>query len=661
MIQKLPFRHIHLDFHTSPHIPEIGKNFDPQVFIHTLQEARVNSIALFARCHHGMSYFPTQVGVQHPYLERDLLGEMVTACKQADIRVVAYTTVMLDEHMATLHPEWRQVDEEGRLAGRPPLGADPFSWQWLCMNSPYIDYVAAHTQEILENYPVDGIFYDIILQSPCLCRHCQEGMRAEGLNPANLEERTQYSLQVADRCMARLSRVVWDHNPELAVFFNSRLRFDTYGWDSSRNEQQHYSHWELESLASGEWGYSHFPIAVRYFQALKPKKALNGQTGRFHTSWGDFGALKNQAALEYECFRLLASGCTCTIGDQLSPRGVLDPAIYQRIGEVYEQVARKEAWCRDVTPQIEIGVMTAASRDSEHIEKIDEGVMRMLIEMHYQFDFLDAQSDFTPYPLLILPDKIRLTPNLQQKLNAYLNQGGKLLLSHHSGLMLNNNRFGIDCGVSFEGDYEFTPSYIRVHQALQQSIEPMDHVMYEASTQVSLQEGTEALASIVKPYFNRTWEHFCSHQHTPPDTITSIPAVTQHRNIIYISSAIFGAYIEHGYRPYREIVRNCIERLLPDKLIRGNLPTTAETTLMKQDDHLILHVLHYTPQRTAKRIDVLEEVIPLYDREISIRTEKEPSKVLLLPEQQELSFRWADHYVHFTIPEIRGHQMVLID
>ena len=661
MIQELPFRHIHLDFHTSPLIPNIGQHFDPETFIATLQRAHVNSIALFAKCHHGMSYYPTRLGVTHPHLEFDLFGSMVNACKQAGIRVVAYTTVTLDEYMATQHPEWRQVDEQGRLVGRAPLNADHFSWQWLCMNSPYLDYVAQHTQEMLECYPVDGVFYDIILQSPCLCRHCQEGMRTDGLNPGNLTDRERYSLQVADRCMARLSRVVWDHHPDLAVFFNSRLRFDTYARNSTRNEQQHYSHWEIESLASGEWGYSHFPIAVRYFQALTPKRAMTGHTGRFHTSWGDFGALKNQAALEYECFRLIASGCACTIGDQLAPNGTLDPAIYQRIGAVYEQIARKEAWCRDVTPQVEIGVMTAHTGDHGGLAKIDEGVMRMLLETHYQFEFLDAQSNFQKYPLLILPDDIRLTPALRDKLTAYLAQGGKLLLSYHSGLMQDRDEFGVDCGIAFQQNYEFTPSYIRAHDALQQGIEPMDHVMYEASAQVVAHDGTAALASVVKPYFNRTWEHFCSHQHTPPETITDIPAVTQRGNIIYIASAIFSGYIDYGYRPYREIVRNCIERLLPKKLICGNLPTTAETTLMKQESRLILHVLHYTPQRTAKKIDLLEEVIPLYERTISVKTEQCPSKIMLVPEQQELTFTWSDHYAHFTVPEIRGHQMVLIE
>ena len=57
---------MHLDFHTSPFIGDVGRNRDPQVFAARLEEARVNSITVFAKCHHGMSYYPTKIGTQHP-------------------------------------------------------------------------------------------------------------------------------------------------------------------------------------------------------------------------------------------------------------------------------------------------------------------------------------------------------------------------------------------------------------------------------------------------------------------------------------------------------------------------------------------------------------------------------------------------------------------
>ena len=58
------FRQVHLDFHTSPAIPEIGAKFDKKEWQETLQRAAVDSITCFSSCHHGWSYHPTQVGAQ---------------------------------------------------------------------------------------------------------------------------------------------------------------------------------------------------------------------------------------------------------------------------------------------------------------------------------------------------------------------------------------------------------------------------------------------------------------------------------------------------------------------------------------------------------------------------------------------------------------------
>jgi hypothetical protein len=44
----------------------VGDQFDATTFFDTLESAKVNSIALFAKCHHGYSYFNTKVGTHHP-------------------------------------------------------------------------------------------------------------------------------------------------------------------------------------------------------------------------------------------------------------------------------------------------------------------------------------------------------------------------------------------------------------------------------------------------------------------------------------------------------------------------------------------------------------------------------------------------------------------
>lgn len=57
-------RQIHLDFHTPARVT-VGDKFNPTEFFDTLEAAKVNSIAVFAKCHHGYSYFDTR---GHPAL-----------------------------------------------------------------------------------------------------------------------------------------------------------------------------------------------------------------------------------------------------------------------------------------------------------------------------------------------------------------------------------------------------------------------------------------------------------------------------------------------------------------------------------------------------------------------------------------------------------------
>ena len=57
-----------------------------------------------------------------------------------------------------------------------------------------------------------------------------------------------------------------------------------------------------------------------------------GQTGKFHTHWGEVGGYKTPEALIYECAAMLAQGARCLIGDHLHPTGRIDKSTMRVIG-----------------------------------------------------------------------------------------------------------------------------------------------------------------------------------------------------------------------------------------------------------------------------------------------------------------------------------------
>ncbi len=656
-MQEIPFRQVHLDFHTSELIPGIGSEFDAARFAATLQRAAVNSITLFSRCHHGMIYHDTKfTELRHPGLTCNLLKEQIEACHAAGIRAPIYITVGWDEAQSRAHPEWLQRNAEGRPLGAAPLSA---GWHRLCFNSPYIDFVWEQTAEVLAQFPVDGLFFDIITQESCYCRHCLAKMTELKLDPADEVARSRFALGTIESFKRRFSAGIRAVNRECTIFYNSG-----HVGPGVRPVADTYSHFELESLPSGGWGYMHFPLTVKYARGLA--KDLLGMTGKFHKSWGDFNSLKTPAALEYECFMMLSEGAKCSIGDQLHPRGALDGATYDLIGDVYRQVAAKEPWCAGAEAVAEVGLFTPEAIDANEgrVDPAATGALRMLRERHYQVDVVDGESDWSRYAVVVLPDKIPLDEALAQKVRRYLAGGGGLILSYEAGLDLTKSRFALDeLGVEHAGPAEYAPDFIAAREALADGIPATKHALYEPGLNVRPHANAEILADLWHPYFNRAWNHFCSHSHTPCDRPSDWPGVVQRGRVIYFAHPLFGMYTRHGSPVYRTLVINALRRLLPGPLVTTDAPTTAHVTLLhqKKEGRSVVHVLHYLPQRRHPGFDTVEEVLPLRDVSVAVRVESPPRAVYLAPSREPLAFAVEGERVRVTVPEVRGHAMVIVE
>lgn len=163
-------------------------------------------------------------------------------------------------------------------------------------------------------------------------------------------------------------------------------------------------------------------------------------TGRFQRMWGDFGGLKPQPALEYECFRSQALGGANSIGDQLPPRGQPDAGAYDLIGAVFAQCAAAEPFYKNSTALPQVGIIAPGdpSIDAAKADQSLEGAVQMCEENHYDSIVLDDKSDLDGLDLVILPDSVVVTPPLQKRLAAFHKRGGKLIASHRSGFIANS-------------------------------------------------------------------------------------------------------------------------------------------------------------------------------------------------------------------------------
>ena len=648
---EMPYRQVHLDFHTSELIPDVGVDFRAAEFLQTLQTAHVNSINLFAKCHHGWAYYTTSVAHKHPHLQIDLLGEQIQTLRPAGIAVNYYYSLVWDNRSAHANPEWRARDRAGN-------GLQTGYWPWMCMNTPYLDQVMRENTEILDRLQVDGAWWDILIQPPdgCFCKWCVEDRKTLNLSDAPTDVYKHNKL-VALKTEKALFDLLKSKQPHAIAFFNSRLVIGI------SDELPYYTHLEIESLPTGGWGYSHFEQRVRYCRTLG--KEMIGMTGRFHKSWGDFGGFKPQAALDFECLNFLANGAKACVGDQLHPRGKLDPMTYRTIGATYSKVARQEEFVKSLHGVADIGIVSTAATDPDMAVQVlslsDQGFTNMLVELHQQFDVLDLNADLTPYKLLILPDEIRPVPSLVDKVRRYLAAGGALLVSHKSMLDEQSNTFVLDeMGVRYLGPSKFKGEYILPNADSFPSVEQNAYYLYQTGLSVDSRPGTETLATYGHPYFDRSPEHWCSHAQTPFDRATNEPVITRRGRVIYCANPFFLSYAADGELVQKLLVRDLISMSLPQPAVRSfGVPSTARLTLLQSpaDGRQLVQILYAPYERRAPNIDVIEEPAAFLQARIEVRRSSKPKRIEALQangDTSEVFFAFKDGYVQIALPRVAG-------
>jgi hypothetical protein len=663
------YRQIHLDFHTSPLIPDVGADFDADTFAGTLADARVNWVTLFGKCHHGMSYYPTVAGTMHPGLKFDLLGAQIEACKRRGIATPVYISVRVDQHIGTTRPDLVCRLEDGKLWG--PNAAQA-SWYQICLNNrEYIDYVAAQTEEVLKNYDADGIFYDMCYFPPdpgCFCEKCLARLQNSGHARTDRDAHRTQTFRILREYTTRLARLCRDLRPNATTFFNSRVTANVH------RELDVLTHLEIESLTTGGWGYLYFPCWSRLVRSYP--RPLQGMTARFHKSWADFGGLKTSAQLDYEAGTILATGGVINIGDQLHPRGTLDQGAYGVIGETFKKVEAVEAYCRDARPLADIAVLLLPESlsgptlvDGQVMLKMTpsfEGAAAMLAALKQQWNGETPDRDnLNRYRLVIVPDQGVLDKGMTEKLDAYLAQGGCVLFSHEATLAAGGFAMP-QSPVRYLERCPYTPSYMKLGEVLGAGLPETEFVNYRDGSYVARVDGSgaEAFGEVWQPYFNRAPEHFSSHAQTPVDRPTGHPigVISADGRVAYLYAAMFRGYRDDGFYVYKEIVARLLERLLPEPLVRPGanvLPSTEISLLEQPEQHrLVAHVVNFLPQRRTATNEFIEAAVPIRDVEFAVRTGQPPVAVTLIPGNEALPFRQEASYCHVTVPTVLTHQMI---
>jgi len=644
-------------------LPDIGKRFSKEQFQQALNAAHVNAINVFAKGHHSWSYYPTKVGRMHPNLNFDLLGAQIEACHEIGVLAPIYYTVGWSSNDAEWHPEWCARNRDGSIIvtrewkenADPGDRRPPFHWKCLCINTGYHDHIMEQVEEICTKYEVDGLWFDIYqIERLCYCDNCEKQMLAEGIDLDDLTAVEQFRARSLKKHMKDLRILVGRYHPNATVFFNGTTAIHR-GTNFTEKMYEYNIMQDLEDLPTTWGGYDKLPIQSKYF--LQAGYPITAMSGKFHTSWGEFGGFKHPNAIKYEAASMIAWGANCNFGDQLHPLGEMDMETYVNIGKAYEYVEKIEDYGVGGLPVARVALWRT------FLQASDEGTSKMLLEAHVNFAIANDVKDLGVFDVIIVPGKACLSDSEARQLNEFSRQGGRLLVIGHGALNRKQDKVILDIGATYAGDAQYDIDYLVAGEKLREGMVTSPFLNYRPAIRVVPEKGSEILAAIREPYFSRTYEKYTSHQNTPyKPSDAAHPGVLKNGNVIFFAHDLDRMYVENGARLHRDLFINALKMVHDRPMVKTRLPSAGRISLLHQEDkrRYVAHLL-YGPPIQRGRCEVIEDLPDLYDVPLTFDVPEKVKRIYLVPEMRELPIVKQGSKASVVVPRFQCHCAVVYE
>ncbi|MCL3780948.1 hypothetical protein EMN47_11195 [Prolixibacteraceae bacterium JC049] len=651
-------RQVHLDFHTTEKLNDIGTRWVKKEWQQRLIEGHVNSINIFAKGHHGWCYYNTKVGERHPNLEFDLLKAQVDACHEIGVTAQAYVTVGWNVLDARNHPDWVSTGKDGvnkfAKQEKAAKSGEQFPWGWptLSPEGGYLEHLLQHTEELCKNYDIDGFWFDIVpVANINYNEWSKKDMEANGVDWNNEDEAWAHHCKKMHTFFQKTNALIKKYKPNATIFYN----WTTHLYNERVFKERYFQYntkQDLEDLPTTWGGYDILPMRAKYF--ANTGKPMVAMSGKFHAAWGEFGGFKHKDAIWYEAANMMAFGAFCNFGDQLHPTGKLEKATYDNIGHAFSYIEKIEEYCMDAKQEARTAVWL-------NFTGKDKDLATMLLEHQVNFVVANNLDDWSEVEVMIIHSGVRLKEDEAKRIQAFVDKGGKLFILGKGGF--DNGKWHFDIGAKYAGEADYRIDYTRVSDKLTNNLVQSPFLNRISAMRVEPEAGTEILAEVYEPYFNRTVEHWTSHDNTPYQTkAAKHPAIIRKGNVVWCAHDLETIYAREGSQVHCQLFYNALDQLLTNPLVKTDLPSCGRMNLLTQSEknRYVVHLTYGTPHKRG-RAQVIEDLVPIHNTPVSVNFGNKIKRAYTIPGKQKLKLEKVDGRTQVIVPEFRCHTAVVFE
>ncbi|MEM2562539.1 MAG: beta-galactosidase trimerization domain-containing protein [Candidatus Bathyarchaeia archaeon] len=642
----------------------------------------------------GIFYFKTRIARNVP---RDFFSEYLPEAHKRGIKVLAYYNVhWINVEFGKEHPEWLQVDVEGRIisdlygSGNAP-----------CVNSPWREWSLQGIRD-LASYDIDGIFLDGPIFAPraCYCESCREKFKRKyGLDLPREEDwgKTvwrdfiEFRYDSIAEYLRDAERTLKEIKPKAIIYMNSTGLWP--GWTAARDNRRLIRY---QDILGAEGGFLYYDLRrAPLWKAGMTAKLLETQAEGKPTvvfiagankGWDEYLLTPTETKLLYA--DSIANGANPWYGIPwyLSDKpgalaaGEMNRFIIENSEYLEETIPvanvalfwssksadfyRPEAPAMDFTPQREESVKR------EPAGSFYEGFLgcyEILVRSHIPFNVLDEDAIrpevLRNYDLLVAPNCACLSKDKAEIIKKYVENGGCLIASFETsrydeyGDLLEEfelaDVFGVNVGRGVFGplniDYMSVVSDHPIADGLSARLLPCPTYGIEVSPTTS--------------------KAICMYHEKMAARYMRLPQLSKNPAILvneygrgrclYIAGNFFEHYYNYHNPDYRRIIHNSVRWMAKTLVTLENCPSSVEVTLRYQPkkDRLIVHLVNFTGEMTRP----IESPIALKDIKVALHGFRKYRSAKALRLNQSLNLEESNDTLNFTIPFIQEYEAIVLE
>ena len=607
---------------------------DPEVI--AAASERMNASGVVINVAGDVAYYNTEV----PYhtvnqclpRDRDLFGEIVDAHHARNMKVVGRLSCgLLTDEVYHQNPSWvmRKPDKTPVIMGeqRPGLWNLMYSY---CVNSSYVEEVTIPAVlEVLERYPLDGVFLCGMFAAPCWCDACKEKYRNKYGRELPADPR-QFEPGWLKSCEAEklqlLRNTLKEHFPEVPFIAyyhpfkvemgeNQLIKTDAYSIKDCQQMGNLILEEAQDILTLGKRD-----IQCRILPLLRTK------VGTCFNERRPVGLIHSAPGLEWrhvdvpEEEYIFWASQVILAGGQLwySLTGFAEAMYDRRVIATVSELNKKAEKALQVMENSQSGgevlILCAGERELR-------GWACSLAEAHIDFDLMPANEydyeTLEKYKLVIVPSCTGLNGYAVEKLIEYISKGGKVIVEGTNEFSLGAWKplFGIS-HLIVESE-EQQAAYLRIEDEsayIRQALGDTELIPLRGAVGFikTVGEDVDTILSWVPPFAPAKYICFPPDRASLPTKRTRSPMVLRKNHgkgqVMMIACNISQIADQYGMKDHFDFIIATVKGMMGERAVDVEAPRQVISTVFKNDNGYVVHLLNGVGERPLREFVTCKDI-----------------------------------------------------